>query len=243
MEEILHRASGGLAEIAFDRPERKNAIAPSTVAALEAARHILAAEAPKVLLLRGEGHTFAAGGDLSDLHAMPAEEALAVMDRMADVLTWLAKAPFPVVAYIEGDAVGGGVEIALAADLVLAAKDARLAFAQVPMGLIPGWGGLGFLERRVGAARARSLLMEGARLTGEEALARGIVDALVSGVGEARRRALGLAAMPPAAIAAVKALTGDDRPDGRELFAALWNSPEHRERVERFFAGGRHGDR
>ncbi len=242
MTDIHLAVADGLAEIVFNRPGKKNAIARSTIDALEDAVRTLQDSGAGALLLRGADHTFVAGGDLADLHALPSDEALAVMDRMRAILQGFADAPFPVVAYVEGDAVGGGVEIALAADLVLAQRDARFFLAQVPMGLIPGWGGTTFLERRLGPARARALLLQGARLSAEDARAFGMVDGVVADLGEARREALHLASMPPAAVAAVKAITGRAPGDGRELFASLWNSPDHGKRVERFLKRGRRDD-
>jgi len=242
MSDIRLTVKGGLAEIVFNRPGKKNAIAGSTIDALEGAVRALKDSGAGVLLLSGADHTFVAGGDLADLHALPSDVALASMDRMRAILEGFADAPFPVIAYVEGDAVGGGVEIALAADLVLAQRDARFSLAQVPMGLIPGWGGTTFLERRLGPARTRALLIKGALLSAEDARALGMIDGLVANLAAARQEALRLASMPPAAVAAVKAVTGRMPGDGRELFASLWNSPEHGQRVERFLKRGRHDD-
>lgn len=222
----------------FDRKEAKNAIDRETVIAFEAALAGLTRENVQLLFLRGEHGTFVAGGDLRDLHSRPAEEVSYLMGRMEAALLSLGKLPYPTVAWVEGHAVGGGVEMALSADLVWTHPEAVFHLNQVTLGLLPGWGGLARLKKRLGDTRAKAVLLDGRPLGAEEALATGLVDRILPGLDRAREEADRLAGHPREAVRALKGLVeGTLKEDERKLFVRLWTDPAHTARVQSFLEG------
>ncbi|NDJ36755.1 MAG: enoyl-CoA hydratase/isomerase family protein, partial [Chloroflexi bacterium] len=153
-ELILYEVdSDGIGLITVNRPEVRNAL--NWAAMEQLADVVQRAEADddlRVLLMTGQGRkAFIAGGDLRDLHNYKTrEDAYRQHDLMADTMARLTRMPVPVIAALEGATRGGGCEVALAADIRVAASDATLAFSQVRMGLTPGWGGARRLYSLVG---------------------------------------------------------------------------------------------
>ena len=243
---------GQIALLVVDRPAQRNALSRGAMAAFALAVNALErAQALRAVIVTGAGDAFIAGGDLRDLHGLTtAAEGEAMARAMQGALDALSALPVPVIAAIEGYAVGGGVEVALAADQRVLGDGAYLSFKQIEMAVATGWGGAWRLTRLVGPARALNLLWTGASLRGEEAQRLGLVD-LVAGPGErALDRALLLAhelvARPQHVLLAMKRLVlaaSCDAAEHRELEAKLfgetWGHPAHAEAVARFLAGRR----
>ncbi len=250
MSGLVVRREGDVVTLLVDRPEAMNAIDRATMDALERAVAALEGdEALACVIVAAEGPCFVAGGDIKDLSLMPtAAEGRAMALRMDALLERLGALPCPVVAAIDGDAFGGGCEIALACDVRIMARGAHLRFKQIAMGVTPGWGGGHRLVERVGAGRALWLLSTAASIDADDALALGLVDLVTEPGGaraEAERGADRIAAAPRATVHATKRLVRAARPatatpEARDLeagiFGETWASEAHAEAVARFLS-------
>ena len=243
---LLVDRSSGVATLTIARPEVRNAIDEGTMEELEAVLDTLESDASLVsVILTGSGErAFCAGGDLRWMKTLTGpEQGEAMSRRMQSILGRLSDLPVPVLAALNGHAVGGGTEIALAADLRFASENASLDFRQARMGLAPGWGGAVRLRRVVGYSRAFELLATGARLSAVDALGIGLVDRVVpkgGAVAEARRWSERVRPSSGRSVSVIKRMLrapGADDALDREatLFAEVWASPEHREAVAAFF--------
>jgi enoyl-CoA hydratase len=218
----------GLAVITINRPEARNAIALHTMDQLEQA--IAAAEGALCLVIRGEGDkAFVSGGDLKELSALRTEEQAAAMAwRMRSLCDELANFPAPVVAALNGHALGGGAEVAVAADIRVAADDIKIGFNQVSLEIMPAWGGAERLATLVGRGRALMLAGTGAVLTADQAERVGLVDRVLPRATfetEWRSLARALANRPASNIKRV--VSGVPADDAVAAFASLWVSDEH----------------
>ena len=166
----------GLAVITIDRPHARNAIAPETMDQLDAA--LDRAAGALALVIRGGGdRAFVSGGDLKELAKLRTEEdAAAMARRMRSICDRIAAFPAPVVAALNGHALGGGAEVAVAADIRIAADDIRIGFNQVTLEIMPAWGGAERLAALVGRGRALLLAGSGTVLDAAEAQRVGLVD-------------------------------------------------------------------
>jgi len=195
-----------IAIITLDRPKVLNALNAETLAELDSAIAELAEDAAtRVVLLAGAGgRAFAAGADIRELSALSAEEGRTFAMRGQAVLRGIETLGKPVIACIQGFALGGGCELALACTLRIAADDARLGQPEVKLGILTGYGGSQRLPRLVGRGAGLKLLLTGAIIDAQEALRIGLVDEVVPAAelmarGEAL--ALEIAANAPLAIA------------------------------------------
>lgn len=161
----------------IDRPDRRNALSAATLLALgKLAREAEANASIRAIVVTGAGDVaFCAGADLKERRGMEENDVRALLERYRAELGLLARSSKPVVAAINGVALGGGLELALCCDLRVAAAHARLGFPETSLGIIPGAGGTQRLPRVVGEARAKEMILLGRRLTAEEALAWGLV--------------------------------------------------------------------
>lgn len=161
----------------------------------------------RAVVLYGGERLFAAGADIKALAAMGPEEVRGWNRALQRTFDEVARLPMPVVAAVTGYALGGGMELALAADYRVAAEDAVLGQPEVQLGIMPGSGGTQRLTRLIGPSRAKNLLMTGRRVKADEALRIGLVDEVVpsGSVHEAAfRYARQLAEGPSAALEAIK---------------------------------------
>ncbi|MGX1272881.1 enoyl-CoA hydratase/isomerase family protein [Streptomyces phaeoluteigriseus] len=204
---VLHVAhDGAVATIRVDRP-KANAVDPAMIEEFLTVLTPLAAD-PEVrcVVITGTGRFFIAGADIAVMRDLSADNQ-ARMRRWIDVQRVIEQAPKPVVAAMNGHALGGGAELSLACDLRILSAEATFGFPEIRLGLFPGAGGSQRLPRLVGPHLAKRLMMEGEGLTPHRALELGLVDAVVPGedfdavVTERARR---LAAQPTAAIALLK---------------------------------------
>ncbi|MCU0681151.1 MAG: enoyl-CoA hydratase-related protein [Polyangiaceae bacterium] len=161
----------------------------------------------RCVVLAGEGRAFLVGSDLRDSIAMDATAFAAYSAKARRVALALAATPVPVIAAVNGDAIGGGCELVLGCDFALAARSARFGLPEARLGVIPGMGGTYLLPRAVGPARAKELLFRGSRLSAHEARRYGLVNA-VSPDGVVLDRALEaaeeVARLAPLAVRAIK---------------------------------------
>lgn len=130
----------------------------------------------RALVLTGEGKAFIAGADIRAMKAMSPDQAVEFALQGNRLMRRIERFPVPVIAAVNGFALGGGLEAALSADFIYAARTARLGFPEATLGIMPGFGGVRRLVLRIGAARAKELLYTGRMLDAEEALRWGIVN-------------------------------------------------------------------
>ncbi|AZG45741.1 enoyl-CoA hydratase/isomerase family protein [Gordonia insulae] len=218
----------GLAVITIDRPEARNAIAQSTMDELDHA--IDEAAGARALAITGGGdRVFVSGGDLKQLAALRTlDDARAMAWRMRTICQRLVDFPAPVIAALNGHALGGGAEFATAADIRLAADDIKIGFNQSTLQIMPAWGGAERLATLVGRPRALLLAGGGRLLSAEEAHGFGLVDEVFPRETfdhDWRAVAESLASAPAAAIKRV--LNGATADDAVEEFATLWVADAH----------------
>lgn len=184
-------AEGAVAVLTLHRPEKRNAIDQQMVDEIRAALAELA-EAPALaaLVVTGGASTFAAGADIAQLKERRQEDALRGIN--SNLFREVEAFPLPTVAAIEGYALGGGCELALACDLRVAARGAKLGQPELGLGILPAAGGLYRLPRAVGLAKAKELVFTAAVISAEEALEMGLVNHLAE-KGEALAMALEMA--------------------------------------------------
>lgn len=176
-DEVKVACDGGLRVISLNRPARHNAFNDDMYEALcEATRDAVAAPDTRVIVLRGEGKSFSSGRDTAVLGRHGDIGDFAFLDRAQEVNLLLRTCRVPVIAALKGAVFGKGLEIALAADMRVAASDARLAFPEVRFGLFTDNGGATSAARLAGPSRAKYLLMSGDPVNAQTAAAWGLVD-------------------------------------------------------------------
>jgi 2-(1,2-epoxy-1,2-dihydrophenyl)acetyl-CoA isomerase len=249
-QHILYAVDGGVARLTLNRPDRLNSFNDAMHAEVrDALSHVKASADIRVLLLTGAGRGFCAGQDLGDRAVAPGAEPVdlgASIERNYKPLVLSLRAlPLPVVCAVNGVAAGAGANIALACDIVIAAKSASFIQAFSRIGLIPDSGGTYFLPRLVGPARAIGLAMLGDKLSAEQAAAWGLiwkcvddaefpasVEALIQQLSTAATR--GLAATKQAIYAAGGNSLEAQLDLERELQRVLGGSADYREGVSAF---------
>jgi 2-(1,2-epoxy-1,2-dihydrophenyl)acetyl-CoA isomerase len=178
-QNILFDLSGGIARLTFNRPERLNSFNTAMHAEVRAALAEIQGATARVLIVTGAGRAFCAGQDLTDRAvapgAEPADLAASIEQYYKPLVLALRSLPMPVIAAVNGVAAGAGANIALACDLVVAARSASFVQAFSKLGLVPDSGGTWFLPRLVGTARALGLAMLGEKLSAEDAAAWGLI--------------------------------------------------------------------
>ena len=205
---LVERSEDGFATLVLNRPKKLNTLSIEMRIAFAAAIDALEADpAIRVLILTGAGRSFTAGIDLDEWQG-PGIVAAAAYDH--DPVAALQRFTGPVIGAINGLAVTGGVEIALACDVLIASSDARFADTHVQVGLLPSWGGSVRMARRIGLHRAKELALTGRFLDAEEAMAWGFVNRVVEPKqlrreAEAMARQM-LAGMPEALVACKRVL-------------------------------------
>jgi len=217
-ETLLVTVESGVATVTLNRPKVLNALNALMLRELDEAFTALSVDrAVRVVLLRGAGgKAFAAGADISELAEATASVGQQLAETAQRIFRRIETLGKPVLALIDGFALGGGCELAMACTLRIAASTARLGQPEIRLGLIPGWGGTQRLPRLAGPGAALKLLLTGAVIDAAEALRIGLVDEIVEIVdaaatdstpdplgARAAELARTLAAMPPLAVAAI----------------------------------------
>jgi enoyl-CoA hydratase/carnithine racemase len=169
---------GNVAVWTIDRPDRMNALSRGTLIAFgELARKAVVDPAVRAIVITGAGDkAFCAGADLKERQGMTENDVRVQVELYRSELGPIDRSPKPVIAALNGVAFGGGLELALVADMRVAAEHALLALPETTLGIIPGAGGTQRLPRLVGEARAKEMILLGRRLTAQEALAWGLVN-------------------------------------------------------------------
>jgi len=247
MSTVLIERNAQVATLTLNRPDKLNSLDESLL------RELLVAIAAidddpsvRVAILTGAGdRAFAAGADIAAMSEMtpPVAKRFAELGHRVGARIEEARAPF--IAAVNGFALGGGCELALACDFIYASEKAKLGQPEVSLGILPGFGGTQRLARRVGAARARELCMTGGMVGAQEALRIGLVNAVLPHeelLAKVREVAGKIASRGPLAVAALKRaiLRGEDVPlsTANELeataFASLFGTNDQREGMRAF---------
>jgi enoyl-CoA hydratase len=197
--------------ITVNRPEALNALDAATLGALGAAiAEVAARRETRCLIVTGAGEkAFVAGADIAAMRAMTREQGLAFAQQGQAVFAALEALDVPVIAAVNGFALGGGCELALACDFVIASNKAKFGQPEVKLGIIPGFGGTQRLMRKLPAGLARELIYTGRMLGAEEALRLGLVVEVVPReelLPRAHASAQQIAKVGPRAVAAAKRL-------------------------------------
>ncbi len=246
MPNVILRREGSVATLHVDRAAKMNALDRATLEELrDAIAELARMPSPVVVVSTAGDRVFVAGADIEAMSKMGLEEARRFSELGHATFDALEALPSVVVAVVQGPALGGGCELALACDLVIAGDRARFGQPETNLGLIPGFGGCARLLRRVGPALARELVYSGRLLSAEEARIAGVVNRVVPQTDlatEAAAMADGMAKRPPLALARAKAaLAAAESSDARtaarveiEAFAGLFALEDTREGLQAF---------
>ena len=177
-ENLIITITDQVAQITINRPKAMNSLNAATLTELSAMLDELEKQPEvKVIIITGAGdRAFVAGGDIALLRTLTPMQARDVSVMVAKLFQQIETSPCVVIAAINGYALGGGCELALACDLRLAAERAQLGQPEVNLGIIPGWGGTQRLSRLIGSSRAKELMFTGDRVTAQRALEIGLID-------------------------------------------------------------------
>ncbi|GAA0659153.1 enoyl-CoA hydratase-related protein [Streptomyces thermocarboxydovorans] len=230
---VRRHEEGHVAELVLDRPKAMNAVSTEMARSIAGACAALSADrgVRVVVLTSSHERAFCVGADLKERNSFSDADLVRQRPVARGAYTGVLELPMPTVAAVHGFALGGGFELALSCDVIVADRTAVVGLPEVSVGVIPGGGGTQLLPRRVGAARAAELIFTARRVKAEEARELGLVDQLVE-EGRDREEALSLAARmaansPVGLRAAKRALRlghGIDLPAGLEIEDAAWRS-------------------
>jgi enoyl-CoA hydratase len=246
MPDIRIEQEGRVMVLTVDRPQARNALAASTMEELDTCLRELEGRLDvHCAVITGAGErAFIAGGDLKELESRRDFDFGSELARsMRSTLDRIPALPIPVMAAVNGAALGGGAEVAIACDFRLASDGARIGFTQALLGLMPAWGGIERLAGSIGRSRALYLLTTGRVLTGTEAVSWGLVEECVPHAafeGRWRELAEQVARAPREVLAGIKAAMQAAHPGSHpELagpatsdFARAWADPRHWEMAE-----------
>ncbi len=206
---ILFTVEEGVAMITFNRPKALNAMNSETICELaDAVNTCRADEAIKVVILTGAGEkAFVAGADIFQMKNFRPQDTILFMEAGHEALRQMETMPKPVIAAVNGFALGGGTEISLACDIRFASEKAVFGQPEILIGIIPGWGGTQRLSRVIGIGRAKELIMSGEQITARRACEIGLVNRIFAPealIPETQKFARKLAGMPGFALKMAK---------------------------------------
>jgi enoyl-CoA hydratase/carnithine racemase len=205
-EVVVERPADGVAVVRINRPEARNALNSAVRSLL--AKHftdLSGDDGVRAIVLTGDDKAFAAGGDLKEMADMQAVDHLLRRSHLA--YRAITQCPKPVIAAINGYALGGGLELAMQADILIAGESAQLGQPEIRVGIIPGAGGTQRLTRAVGKYQAMKMVLTGKPVGAREALAMGLLSEVVPDdrvLSAAVEMAKLIAGMPPLAVTAAK---------------------------------------
>ncbi len=239
----------GVLALTLHRPERANALNKQLLTELDAAlADVETDETVRCVVITGAGErAFCAGADISEQQGFGPQQAYEHMRWGQDIFQRLENCSKPILAAINGFALGGGLELALACDFRTASASAQLGFPEVTLANLPGWGGTQRLPRLIGTSNAKLMAMTGARISAERALALGLVN-FVHPAAQFWERSVALAAeiasRPLESLQAIKQVMRDGVQSslaaGMEMearaVARLWGSPAQKAAQDAFFA-------
>jgi enoyl-CoA hydratase len=248
---VVVEQSGHVATVTINRPDKLNALNAEVIDALGSAFAGLIAkqgdEAVRCAILTGAGKAFVAGADIGAMAEMTVEQARRFSERGMALGHAMETARFPIIAAVNGFALGGGLELAMACDFLYASEKAKLGQPEVSLAVTPGFGGTQRLARRVGVGQARELLYSGRMIDAQEALRIGLVNRVLApeALLEATQKTAGtIAKQGPLAVAGCKRVVlrgvAADQDAGlafeAETFAALFASADQRTGMKAFLA-------
>ncbi len=206
---LLLEIQDGVAVVKFNRPKALNALNSETLIELkDMAEKLNENKDVRVVILTGEGDkAFVAGADILEMKDLTALEGAAFSQRGHDAFAALENMQKPVIAAVNGYALGGGFEVALACDIIYASDKARVGFPETTLGIFPGFGGTQRTAKLVGMAKAKELIFTGKNITAQEAYEMGLVNKVVPQaelMGEVMKLAAQLKANGPFAIRLAK---------------------------------------
>jgi enoyl-CoA hydratase len=180
-ENIMYEVKEGIATITFNRPKSLNALNGALLAEFSRALDEIAADEDiRVLILTGAGDkSFVAGADITELATFDSLKAKAFARKGHDIINKLQALPIAVIAAVNGFALGGGTEIAIACDFIYASENAKFGQPEINLGVVPGFGGTQRLPRLIGTNMAKELIFTGKMISAEEALKLGLVNKVV----------------------------------------------------------------
>lgn len=208
---LQYREEGAVATIELDRPQKKNSLNAEMRSEMETLLHDLSHKpAIRAVIITGGEDIFCAGADIGEIEGTSSAEAAYQHAREFQILfNQVESLPQPVIAAVSGWALGGGCELALAADFRIASETARFGLPEIKIGAFPGGGGTQRLPRLIGVAKAKEMILTGEPMTAQQALASGLVMAVVERgrlMESARQLGEKLAALPRLALQASKML-------------------------------------
>lgn len=246
LETLAIESVGPVATITVNRPDKLNALDRRVLTELrQAFLELSASGGTRAAILTGAGKAFVAGADIASMAEMSVSESRKFSELGHAVGSTIESAPYPVIAAVNGFALGGGCELALCCDFIYASTKAKFGQPEVKLGLMPGFGGTTRLPRRIGIARARELTYTGEMIGADEAYRIGLVNRVCEPnalLAEARKTAETMAAQGPLGVAASKRsiLRGSDieLPTANsyetEAFAGLFGSSDQGEGTKAF---------
>ncbi len=210
-ETLIYREDGAVATIQLNRPQKKNSFNAQMRQEMDSLLHDLARKAAiRAVVVTGSDEIFCAGADIGEMGGIASAESSYHHAREFQILfDQVESLPQPVIAAVSGYALGGGCELALAADFRIASDTARFGLPEIKIGAFPGGGGTQRLTRLIGVAKAKEMILTGDPITAQEALAIGLVMKVTSKekyLEEASSFAAKLAALPRLALQASKML-------------------------------------
>ena len=209
MDYVNVERENGVAVLIIDRQEKLNALDRQVVEEIGQALLELEAEAPRAIVVTGAGErSFIAGADIKAMSVMDPLQAKRFSEIGHAAMALLDRSPVPTIAAVNGFALGGGCEVALACDVRIAAENATFGFPEVSLGILPGMGGTQRLPRLIGPALAKELIFTGRRVGAEEARQMGLVNRVVpqgGALNAARALAAEISANGPLAVRYAKA--------------------------------------
>ena len=246
MDYVRVEREGGVAVLTVDRQEKLNALDGQVIEEIGQALLELESEGPRAIIVTGAGErAFIAGADIRAMSVMDPIEAKRFSEIGHAAMALLDRSPIPTIAAVNGYALGGGCEVAIACDIRIAAENATFGFPEVSLGILPGLGGTQRLPRLVGPALAKELIFTGRRIGAEQARGIGLANRVV-GQGEAldaaRELAAEISANGPLAVRYAKTATNRaldvDLISGLEFeadqFALLFATEDAREGMNAF---------
>ena len=248
VKNLVTAIASQVALITINRPQAMNALNPDTIVELSATIAELEQQADvHVIIITGAGEkAFVAGGDVALMRTLTPLQARDVALMAGELFQRIENSACVVIAAINGYALGGGCELALACDLRLAAEQAKLGQPEVNLGIIPGWGGTQRLPRLIGISRAKELMFTGERVSAEHALKLGLVDHVYPGdqlLDHAQKLAQTIAAKPQTAIRIIKEAVNNGMAMDQdkairyeaEMFGMCFTTADQKEGMDAFF--------
>jgi enoyl-CoA hydratase len=247
-EEVVRLShEGAISILTIHRPSVLNALNLEVLVALKRAADELAARSEtRAVIVTGAGEkAFVAGADIAAMQNLDSDQAKRFAEKGHAAMDAIAALPKPVIAAVNGFALGGGLELALACDFIYASERAKLGLPEVNLGILPGFGGTQRLARRVSVGMARELVYTAAIIDAQEALRIGLVNRVLP-AGElleaAKKTALTIASKGPIGVRHAKRVIGEGLDntlsDGNEIevqaFAACFRSDDRREGISAF---------